>query len=59
MLRYGLCLMVAFMTLLTSARGDTLKVMSAGSLRAAVTDLLQRFPIQSDASIHQSSGLRV
>jgi molybdate transport system substrate-binding protein len=49
MLRYGLCLMVAFMTLLTSARGDTLKVMSAGSLRAAVTDLLQRFPIQSDA----------
>ena len=41
-------LMVAMVTLSTSARADTLKVMSAGSLRAAVTGLLQRFPLQSD-----------
>jgi molybdenum ABC transporter molybdate-binding protein len=48
MLRNTFCLMVAIATLSTSARADTLKVMSAGSLRAAVTDLLQRFPRQSD-----------
>ena len=30
------------------ADADTLKVMAAGSLRAAMTDLLQRFPKQSD-----------
>jgi len=48
MLRNVSCLMVAFVTLSTSARADTLKVMGAGSLRAALTDLLQRFPLQSD-----------
>jgi molybdate transport system substrate-binding protein len=32
----------------TPARADTLKVMGAGSLRAAITELLHRFPIQSD-----------
>src|ERR1700730_8874528 len=42
------CLMVALVTLSTSARADTLKVMAAGSLRAALTDLLHRFPLQSD-----------
>lgn len=30
-------------------RADTLKVVAAGSLRAAITDLLQHFPRQSDA----------
>src|SRR6202051_1881954 len=48
MLRNVLCLMVALVILSTSARADTLKVMSAGSLRAALTDLLHRFPLQSD-----------
>ena len=48
MRRYVCCLMVAFVALSTSARADTFKVMSAGSLRAALTDLLQRFPLQSD-----------
>src|SRR6202142_4456623 len=48
MLRNVFCLMVAFVTLSASARADTLKVMAAGSLRAAVTDLLHRFPLQSD-----------
>ena len=38
----GLLMIVA--TLTTPARADTLKVMAAGSLRAAITDLLQRFP---------------
>jgi molybdate transport system substrate-binding protein len=33
----------------TPARADTLKVVAAGSLRATMTDLLQRFPRQSDA----------
>ena len=48
MRRYVCCLMVAFVALSTSARADTFKVMSAGSLRAVLTDLLQRFPLQSD-----------
>jgi ABC-type molybdate transport system substrate-binding protein len=48
MLRNVFCLMVAFATLSASARADTLKVMSAGSLRAALTELLHRFPLQSD-----------
>ena len=33
----------------TPARADALKVVAAGSLRATITDLLQRFPRQSDA----------
>lgn len=32
----------------TPARADTLKLTAAGSLRAAMTDLLQRFPRQAD-----------
>ena len=48
MLRNVFCLMVALVILSTSARADTLKVMAAGSLRAALTDLLHRFPLQSD-----------
>jgi molybdenum ABC transporter molybdate-binding protein len=48
MLRNVFCLIVALVILSTSARADTLKVMSAGSLRAALTDLLHRFPLQSD-----------
>ena len=32
----------------TPVRADSLKLMAAGSLRAAMTDLLQRFPRQSD-----------
>jgi molybdate transport system substrate-binding protein len=48
MLRNAFCLIVALVILSTSARADTLKVMSAGSLRAALTDLLHRFPPLSD-----------
>jgi len=48
MLRSVFCLMVAFVALSTPARADTLKVMSAGSFRAALMDLLHRFPLQSD-----------
>jgi hypothetical protein len=48
MLRNMLGLMVIVLALSASARADTLKVMAAGSLRAAVTDLLHRFPLQSD-----------
>jgi ABC-type molybdate transport system substrate-binding protein len=40
--------MLAFVILSTSASADTLKLISAGSLRAAITDLLHRFPLQSD-----------
>jgi molybdate transport system substrate-binding protein len=48
MLRNVFCLVLAFVALSTPARADTLKVMAAGSLRAAVTDLLHRFPLRSD-----------
>ena len=41
-------LMIAAVALWAPARADTLKVMGAGSLRAAMTDLLQHFPKQSD-----------
>jgi ABC-type molybdate transport system substrate-binding protein len=43
---YGL--IIAFLTLSTPASADTLKVMGAGSLRAAITDLLHRFPAGAD-----------
>lgn len=46
--RYVLGLIIASLAFSMPARADTLKVMSAGSLRAAITDLLQRFPLQSD-----------
>jgi molybdate transport system substrate-binding protein len=42
-------LLIAMLPLWTSARADSLKVMAAGSLRAAITDMLERFPRQSDA----------
>ena len=48
MLRYVFSLIIAFLALSMPAHADTLKVMGAGSLRAAITDLLHRFPIQSD-----------
>jgi molybdate transport system substrate-binding protein len=48
MFRYVFGLMVAFLALAIPAHADTLKVMGAGSLRAAITDILQRFPLQSD-----------
>ena len=48
MLRNMLGLMVIVLGLSTPACADALKVMAAGSLRAAVTDLLHRFPLQSD-----------
>jgi ABC-type molybdate transport system substrate-binding protein len=41
-------LVIAAVALWAPARADTLKVMGAGSLRAAMTDLLQLFPKQSD-----------
>jgi molybdate transport system substrate-binding protein len=39
---------IAAAALWAPVRADTLKVMGAGSLRAAMTDLLQHFPKQSD-----------
>jgi len=47
-LRNVLGLVAIILTLTAQARADTLKVMGAGSLRAAVTDLLHRFPMESD-----------
>jgi molybdate transport system substrate-binding protein len=44
----ALGLVIACSLLSTPARADTLKVTAAGSLRAAMTDLLQHFPRQSD-----------
>ena len=41
-------LLATVLALSAPARADTLKVMGAGSLRAAMTDLLQHFPKQSD-----------
>ena len=41
-------LIVVLLAVSTPARADALKIMGAGSLRGAVTDLLQRFPLQSD-----------
>jgi molybdenum ABC transporter molybdate-binding protein len=41
-------LIIANAAFSSPASADTLKVMAAGSLRAAVTDLLQHFPRQSD-----------
>jgi molybdenum ABC transporter molybdate-binding protein len=41
-------LIIANSTFSSPASADTLKVMAAGSLRAAMTDLLQHFPRQSD-----------
>ena len=43
-----LSLVIAVAAFGTPAHADTLKVMAAGSLRAAMTDLLQQFPKQSD-----------
>jgi molybdate transport system substrate-binding protein len=60
MLRNVFGLIVALLALSAPVRADTLKVMAAGSLRAAVTDLLHRFPLQSDTvdpSEFGSSGL--
>jgi molybdate transport system substrate-binding protein len=44
----ALGLAIVAVALWAPARADTLKVMGAGSLRAAMTDLLQHFPKQSD-----------
>lgn len=46
--RCVLGLIIALLTLSTPASADTLKVMGAGSLRVAVTDLLRRFPVGAD-----------
>jgi molybdate transport system substrate-binding protein len=48
MLRTVYGLIIAFLAVSTPASADTLKVMGAGSLRAAVTDLLHRFPVGAD-----------
>jgi ABC-type molybdate transport system substrate-binding protein len=48
MLRTVYGLIIAFLAVSTPASADTLKVMDAGSLRAAVTDLLHRFPVGAD-----------
>jgi molybdate transport system substrate-binding protein len=49
MLRNFLGFIAVVMPLLAPAHADTLKVMAAGSLRPAITELLQSFPLQSDA----------
>jgi molybdate transport system substrate-binding protein len=48
MLHNMLGLIAVVLALSMPARADTLKVTAAGSLRAAITDLLHRFPLQSD-----------
>lgn len=47
-LPYVFSIIIALLTLSMPAHADTLKLVAAGSLRAAMTDLLQRFPRQSD-----------
>jgi molybdate transport system substrate-binding protein len=49
LLRSVFGLAVAALTFASPARADSLKLAAAGSLRAAMTDLLQHFPRQSDA----------
>ena len=41
-------ILVAALAFTTPTRADTFKLMAAGSLRATMTDLLERFPRQSD-----------
>jgi molybdate transport system substrate-binding protein len=48
MLHNMLGLIAVVLALSMPARADTLKVTAAGSLRAAIADLLHRFPLQSD-----------
>ena len=48
MLRTVYGLIIAVLAVSTPASADTLKVMGAGSLRAAITDLLHRFPAGAD-----------
>jgi molybdenum ABC transporter molybdate-binding protein len=48
MLRTVYGLIIALLAVWTPASADTLKVMGAGSLRAAVTDLLHRFTVGAD-----------
>jgi molybdate transport system substrate-binding protein len=48
MQRNMLGLAIIVLVFSTPLRAETLKVMAAGSLRAAVTDLLHRFPVGSD-----------
>jgi ABC-type molybdate transport system substrate-binding protein len=48
-LRNMLGLIAMFLAFSAQARADTLKLMGAGSLRAVMTELLHRFPIQSDS----------
>lgn len=47
--RHILSLAIITLVAATPARADSLKLVAAGSLRAAMTDLLQHFPRQSDA----------
>jgi molybdate transport system substrate-binding protein len=49
MLRNILGSIAVVLTLLAPTRADTLKIMAAGSLRPAITELLRSFPLQSDA----------
>lgn len=49
MLRNFLGFTAVVLTIVAPARADTLKVMAAGSLRPAITQLLQSFPLGSDA----------
>ena len=48
MRRHMFILAIAALAAATPARADTFKLAAAGSLRAAMTELLQRFPRQSD-----------
>jgi molybdate transport system substrate-binding protein len=48
MRRNMLGLAIIILVFSTPLRAETLKVMGAGSLRAAMTDLLHRFPVEAD-----------
>jgi molybdate transport system substrate-binding protein len=57
MLRHSVCLLfAAIVSVVEPASADTLKVMGAGSLRAAFTDLLHRFPAGTDTIAEPEFG---
>ena len=56
MLRNVSGLIAIVLALSTPAGADTLKVMGAGSLRAAMTDLLHQFPLRSDTADQPEFG---
>lgn len=60
MLRRYICLLAVIFGTATPATAETLKIMSAGSLRGALTDMIHRFPAGTDtvdAPDYGASGL--